>query len=540
MRSRTPQKWYSFAVAMIGVIIAIHLLVISHLFYLKHDLREFGEHLLHELDAVGNDVQNVFTKIEAQGVTHCSSKDLLVMRQLEFLSGAIRNIGLIENGHLVCTTGLGPLKEPANWFAPTYTDQNGVNYFIDLPIRLFGGDYKAMAVSNGQHALVLDMGRVENASRPPYVWEHVFDLKDNANHASGTKGIYEQVHKNDARLFGYLPAPRFYGCSKKHVQHCVAAIYNTEVFGLINLPIYGFAGIFCLAVGIASFTLHQNRMRRIHSNAFRVKRAIKHGGYSWLAQPIVRTESSQIIGCEILGRFEDQYGSLSPCEFIPLLKDQGLNWQYTELMICSVLREMETIKSLPDDFRVSFNICPRDFNNSDFINHMLACSCIQNTRFTIVLEIVEDEFLELAEVQNNLRRLRNAGFVIAIDDFGTGFSNLRMLKEVQCDILKIDRSFVMDMEEKSIRSTLIPHIMEIAAQLDMMTVAEGVEKQEQAEQLAELGVTHLQGYLFGKPMKIKDLDLKVQTKSTENRDRKRLFHLDQQPPTLTWATTSIG
>ncbi|MBU3070769.1 cyclic diguanylate phosphodiesterase [Aestuariicella sp. G3-2] len=510
MRSRTPQKWYSFGVAIIGVIIAINLLAFSHLFYLKKNLIEFGEHLLYELDVVGNEVEDVFSKIENRGINQCTDKDLLMMRQLEFLSSSVRNIGLIKDGQLACTTGLGRLKEPTTWATPTYTDRNGLEYFVDLPIRLFEGHYKALAVSNGKHALVLSIERIENVSRPPYVWEHVFEFEGSVQYATGTKGIYEQVNINSSKLLGYLPDPRFYGCSKKYIYHCVAVAYDREAFALINLPLYGVAITFCLAVAIACFTMHQNRIRRLHSNGFRIKHALKHEGYYWLAQPIVRTGGNQVVGCEILGRFEDQYGPLPPFKFIPLLKEQGLNWQYTEKMICSVIEDMEAIPDLPEGFRVSFNIFPRDFKDDESINRLLACSCVQNTRFTIVLEIVEDESLELAEVQNNLRRLRNAGFIIAIDDFGTGFSNLRMLKEVQCDILKIDRSFVMEMEEKSIRSTLIPHIMEIATQLDMNTVAEGVEKHEQAEQLAELGVSHLQGYLFGKPMKLTDLARQVQ------------------------------
>lgn len=510
MKSRPLPKSYSFGIAIIGVIIAINLLVIAHLFYLKHDLTTFGEHLLYELDVVGDDVQDVFANIEARGINHCTDKDLLMMRQLEFLSDMVRNIGIIRDGQLICTTGLGRLTETVDWGTPTYADPNGLQFFVDLPIRLFEGDYRALVVSNGQHALVLDMGLVENVSRSPYVWEHVFDFEGHANYATGTQGIYKQVNKRSSSLFGYLPDPRFYGCGNKYIHHCVAVTYDAEAFGLVNLPLYGFAVVFCLAVGIACFTLHQNRIRRFHSNAFRIKRALKHNGYYWLAQPIVCTGGNQVIGCEVLGRFEDQYGSLPPFKFIPLLKEQGLNWQYTEKMICSVVEELESLPDLPDGFRVSFNIFPRDFKNDESIDRLLACSCIANTRFTIVLEIVEDESLELAEVQNNLRRLRNAGFVIAIDDFGTGFSNLRMLKDVQSDILKIDRSFVMEMEEKSIRSTLIPHIMEIAAQLDMMTVAEGVEKHEQAEQLAELGVSHLQGYLFGKPMKLAELARQVQ------------------------------
>jgi sensor c-di-GMP phosphodiesterase-like protein len=100
--------------------------------------------------------------------------------------------------------------------------------------------------------------------------------------------------------------------------------------------------------------------------------------------------------------------------------------------------------------------------------------------------------------------------LFAIDDFGVGYSNLSQLKVLNCDYLKIDRSFVMDMEDNSIRSSLIPHIVSIAQGLDVDLIAEGVENNEQCNELKELTIGFGQGWLFGKPQPVEALAKSIQ------------------------------
>ena len=100
--------------------------------------------------------------------------------------------------------------------------------------------------------------------------------------------------------------------------------------------------------------------------------------------------------------------------------------------------------------------------------------------------------------------------MFAIDDFGVGYSNLSQLKTLNCDFLKIDRSFVMDMEDNSIRSSLIPHIVSIAEGLNVELIAEGVENAEQSKELKGLTIGFGQGWLFGKPQSASALAKSVQ------------------------------
>jgi sensor c-di-GMP phosphodiesterase-like protein len=137
--------------------------------------------------------------------------------------------------------------------------------------------------------------------------------------------------------------------------------------------------------------------------------------------------------------------------------------------------------------------------------------------FKLVLEITEDEQIATQSAVRHIKTLKRKGFLFAIDDFGVGYSNLSQLKSLNCDYLKIDRSFVMEMEDNSIRSSLIPHIVSIAEGLDVSLIAEGVENLDQSKQLQGLTIGFGQGWLYGKPQTIESLGDSVLSTASEHK-----------------------
>ena len=137
--------------------------------------------------------------------------------------------------------------------------------------------------------------------------------------------------------------------------------------------------------------------------------------------------------------------------------------------------------------------------------------------FKLVLEITEDEQIATQSAVRHIKALKRKGFLFAVDDFGVGYSNLSQLKSLNCDHLKIDRSFVMEMEDNSIRSSLIPHIVNIAEGLDLALIAEGVENQEQSKQLQGLTIGFGQGWLYGKPQTVESLGDSVLSTASEHK-----------------------
>ncbi|MEZ8376670.1 EAL domain-containing protein [Vibrio cyclitrophicus] len=252
------------------------------------------------------------------------------------------------------------------------------------------------------------------------------------------------------------------------------------------------------------FSLFKKYMIYRNSLESRVNRALDNRTFHCVYQPIVNMNENKIIGVEVLARLKDRYGDVYPDEFIPLIALEHRSWEFTEHIIETALSELTQLGVSLVDFKVSFNIFPSDINDNQ-IAKITRLNGIQSFQGKIVLEVTESEILEHESAKLNMEKMVAQGFELAIDDFGTGYANFHQLKAMSAKYLKIDRSFVMDMEEDSIKSALIRHILPIARDLNMQVVAEGVENERQHRILRDIGVDYGQGWHYGKPKTIDHL-----------------------------------
>jgi EAL domain-containing protein (putative c-di-GMP-specific phosphodiesterase class I) len=155
---------------------------------------------------------------------------------------------------------------------------------------------------------------------------------------------------------------------------------------------------------------------------------------------------------------------------------------------------------------VAVNLSARQLHASDFVEQVLAILARSGLApSNLELEVTETIFMgDSAAAITVLQRLRQAGLRIALDDFGTGYSSLSYLHKLPIGILKVDRSFVVDLGQRASSMALTRSILALARALDMRVVAEGVETQMQADLLSELGCDELQGYLFSRPLAASD------------------------------------
>jgi sensor c-di-GMP phosphodiesterase-like protein len=219
-------------------------------------------------------------------------------------------------------------------------------------------------------------------------------------------------------------------------------------------------------------------------------------------QPIVDLSTGRVIGCEVLARLQDGPRLLYPDEFIPALNRKKLAWALDAAVSERALMELGTsLPHLSSGFTVALNFFPGSLNRDRIHAHLQkTLKTIARNDFQIKLEITEYEFSETLEPE--IRKLREDGYRIAIDDFGTGYSNLGIVKRISPDVLKIDKSFVFEMEDATVRSSLIPEIVAIARAIRCDVVAEGIETASQANRLLALGVRFGQGYYFLRPAPI--------------------------------------
>ncbi|MFD2091190.1 putative bifunctional diguanylate cyclase/phosphodiesterase [Blastococcus deserti] len=220
-------------------------------------------------------------------------------------------------------------------------------------------------------------------------------------------------------------------------------------------------------------------------------------------QPTVRLADGRTTGFEALVRWNHpERGLVPPVEFVPLAEETGAitgigRWVLREALRQGAAWMAETGAPL----RMAVNLSPRQFQDGDVTADVVAA--LEETGFPaaqLTLEVTEGVLVrDVDSVVTQLDALRSLGIRIAIDDFGTGFSGLSYLRHLPADILKIDRSFVMDLPRGRSAATLITSIVELARTLGLDVVAEGVETEGQRRALAELDCGLAQGYLFARP-----------------------------------------
>lgn len=223
-------------------------------------------------------------------------------------------------------------------------------------------------------------------------------------------------------------------------------------------------------------------------------------------QPVIRTASRQLCSFEVLARWIDpEVGMIYPDEFIPVLEDINAIHRLDEHIIrmaCSRLRMSMAGGGTP--VPVSVNLSRRDFDLCDVFS--MVDGIVAENRLPhdmIYIEITESIMAERKEMMlEEVRRFRENGYQVWMDDFGSAYSSLNILKEFEFDELKLDMAFLNPFTQRSQR--IATSIIDMAKGVNMHTLAEGVENEEQFRYLRNIGCEKVQGYYFGKPMRFEE------------------------------------
>lgn len=221
-------------------------------------------------------------------------------------------------------------------------------------------------------------------------------------------------------------------------------------------------------------------------------------------QPQIHVESGRIIGLEALARWHHPtLGNIPPSRFIPLAEDTGLIQPLGDWVFWESCRHVRLFKDIGlDEVRVAVNISAQQLRHENLpLMVRGALACYDLSPRDLELEITESTAMQNPEITLSiLNQLSEMGIALAIDDFGTGYSSLAYLKHLPIQRLKLDQSFVKDIESDTCDAAICAATIALGHNLGLELVAEGVETQAQRHFLAKLGCDVLQGYLYSKPL----------------------------------------
>ena len=269
-----------------------------------------------------------------------------------------------------------------------------------------------------------------------------------------------------------------------------------------DLKWFGFLGAGIIMAIITGFVILVTR-RSPHNPVAEIERALEVGEFVPYYQPIVDIRSGQLRGAEVLARWRKPDGTLVlPGAFIPLMESSGLIYNLTRKLMRKVCVEAGPTIGRRPELRIAFNFAGKLFSEPTIVKDVRNIFSNSPIKFSqVVLEVTERDPIEnFTETRQIIAALQGLGVRIAIDDVGTGHSGLSYMLKLGVDIIKIDKMFVDAIGTDRNSTTIVETLVDLARNMRMDVVAEGVENFEQVMHLRALGVRSAQGYVFAPPL----------------------------------------
>jgi sensor c-di-GMP phosphodiesterase-like protein len=495
------------ALAVIGVIVPIGLMVWLSWQSAQHAeqqrLDAFARQAIDRANMTINQARYALKSLSPLMLRPCSPDHIARMRQLSVNSRAVAEIGYHEYRILKCTS----------WgLVNQHIDQNLADFMIpdsmEIKTRMTpivsGGD-TMMSVQYGAHNALINLAQFADIIIDKGM--HL-TLARTGGAILASSGISVEDNLIEQLIAGTLsPEQDHYYHALVKTPDWTAVVVADKNSVLLNLrriqlwmlPLGAFISLFIVFLVIR---LSRSRL----SPLAELRLAVKKKEFVVHYQPILDLKTGRCIGAEALVRWRRPDGALArPDLFIPLAEDSGLIIPITDQVIETVIRELKKELAADRSLHIAINLCADDIRTGRVLP--VIAEALDKTGIhpgQIWLEATEHGFMDITSARVTLSKAREMGHSTAIDDFGTGYSSLQYLQGLPMDALKIDKSFVNTIGTGAVSSAVIGHIIDMAKSLNLFIVAEGVERQDQADYLAEKGVDFAQGWLYTKAMPAKE------------------------------------
>ncbi|QDY42467.1 cyclic di-GMP phosphodiesterase [Candidatus Pantoea soli] len=498
-RHASYSRRIAWSSAIIGVVFFVLFVLVLLMLTWQKRVRQHEQLLLRSSE----DLQQVIATLEEtlfplQQYTQlsCSSVSRELTSRAAFADN-IRAILLVRDGNAYCSSATGAFLLPARNITPAselgrdrdiqllpgtplLPTRPAVALWLKNPGAQESGILATINISLTPYQLL--------ASYHPEITGMALVIGDNAL-LSGTQQV---VHVRDLppalaalQLPGHTLQFRLYGSTLAPRDYHLALLTGL---------------LFSLLISAASWLILQ--LRRHPGRE--ILQGIRRGEFHVEYQPLVTAPEGRPYGIEALLRWTHPVeGMIPPDAFISYAEAQNLIIPLTRHLFTLVARDAQALcQQLPRGTRLSLNLSPLHLACSEFRQHVQAwIADMPADHFSYVFEITERSMVREKNAGEIFAWLHENNVKIAIDDFGTGHSALIYLEKYPFDYLKIDRGFVQSIGTETLTSPVLDAVLLLAKKLNLKTVAEGVETRDQAAWLVKRGVTHLQGYLFSRPLR---------------------------------------
>jgi sensor c-di-GMP phosphodiesterase-like protein len=436
--------------------------------------------------------------LSRQGIDSCSPAKLEALRQAAFSNVLIKEISVIgADGQPECTMP-GPSPGLRKVISSQRTDSPS-NISIDVVslgdakenmvrIRRIGSGNTAGLGALLLGSMISSQGSTEGTSQGGY---GRVTLRDGT--LIGEAGVASDTEAAGAdRLTATVSSERY---GLKATTSLSRSSLNADAAGLQTL---GMTITGLLAVIILAFAVAMPKRQRENPIA-ELERALKAGEFVPYYQPVVDLVSGKLRGAEILMRWRKPDGTIvSPVAFIPLAESSGIIIDMTRALMRRVCKEIGPAFAQRPHLKVSFNLAARHFEDETIVRDVREIFGRGPVRLSqLVLELTERQPIEnLTETRRLIATLQGLGVRMAIDDVGTGHSGLSYILKLGVDIIKIDKMFIDAIGIERSSTTIIETLIDLAHNMRMDIIAEGVENFEQVIYLRDRGIRAAQGFVF--------------------------------------------
>ena len=498
----------SHIVAVTGVLAALGaILPIVAAFYLSWSvatsreetrLSRLAEYAIMRTNTAFGEATSALKSADQFSFTPCSQQHIAAMRALVVNTRSVEDIGYFEGDALKCSS----------WGKPeTSVGRGQVDFTTASGIGVSARVHPT--ISNGRAMLGFRYRSYSVLTDPARLVDVLATPDTRLAIASDTGTLVSELNNPDASLIKRLiehtqtgtDADNLFATATGSGWIAIATSSRALLLKdlgrerLLLLPLG--AIVAALMVGLV-FWLSRRRLSPLGELSIAVQRREFIVHY----QPLIEMKTGICVGAEALVRWRRPDGSLvRPDTFIPLAEESGLIQAITDQVIGGVIKDLRPVLVADRSLHIAINLSADDIKSGrvlPVIQAALANSGVLTEQ--IWLEATERGFMDVKSARATIEEARRLGHSVAIDDFGTGYSSLQYIQDLPLDALKIDKSFIDTVGLVSATSAVTPHIIDIAKSLNLYIVAEGIERQEQADYLLARGVQYGQGWLYSKAL----------------------------------------